>query len=294
MATYHKQLEGISANPSLLDLYEECVLACKSEVKPLLTAVSTDSSDGNSPQKASSQSPKTNAVVLSPLSLENAVTSILEFQDQTNANNLQVFPLSIIRAINVVIQSLDNDNNNNSNKTVQLEEALRQTQLAFTPPPNEDPSHNKKFQERMERLRLKNEESKYYRLTANIAGNQGKGDDITTKSMTYAASIGLNMIVAPISFGVFMFFFSGPILNFLFQRVEPTHPGAVDIRKVIIGVISGVAMLFIEMLLFVIRTHEFDRGMAKKQKKAGTGVKPFGAYSAKTDKTFQTDKNKMK
>jgi len=33
-------------------------------------------------------------------------------------------------------------------------------------------------------------------------------------------------------------------------------------------------MLFIEMLLFVIRTHEFDEGMRKKSKK--TTISPFG------------------
>ena len=42
----------------------------------------------------------------------------------------------------------------------------------------------------------------------------------------------------------------------------------------IIGVVSGVAMLFIEMTLFVIRTHEFDDGMKRKKKKKT--VSPFG------------------
>jgi hypothetical protein len=46
-----------------------------------------------------------------------------------------------------------------------------------------------------------------------------------------------------------------------------------------IGVVSGVAMLFIEMTLFVIRTHEFDDGMRKKNKK--NKVSPFGPVPVK-------------
>eukprot|EP00957_Ditylum_brightwellii_P038515 2911118-Ditylum_brightwellii.AAC.1 len=63
--------------------------------------------------------------------------------------------------------------------------------------------------------------------------------------MTYAASVGLNMIVAPISFGVFMYFFAGQIFHWVAGeegQFDPRTSAAnkTDIRRVIAGVVSGV------------------------------------------------------
>ena len=66
-----------------------------------------------------------------------------------------------------------------------------------------------------------------------------------------------------------------------------------------IFIISGVAMLFIEMILFVIRTHEMDRAMRQKQAKQSklreSGVRgrgsggAFGYYTANTAREFKED-----
>ena len=135
----------------------------------------------------------------------------------------------------------------------------------------------------MGKLRLQNEETKYTKITNNIK-DQRQEDDTTTKSMTFAASVGINMIVAPISFGAFMYFFSGGVFDFFWP--PPTegeyddfnnnrnnrNPTGVDIKRVIIAVISGVAMMIIEMILFVIRTHEFEAHTTKKEKETRSGT----------------------
>uniref|UniRef100_A0A6T6FH22 Uncharacterized protein n=1 Tax=Craspedostauros australis TaxID=1486917 RepID=A0A6T6FH22_9STRA len=182
-----------------------------------------------------------------------------------------------------------------ANSLQQLEQALRSSSLVFTmtgqpneeqlnqPLTQEEERQKQKFQKRMERLRLLKEENKYYRLTTNInASNNIADDDITTKSMTYAASVGLNMIIAPISFGTFMYFFAGSLLDWIFAGSfeAPKNNNAPDIKRVLIGVVSGVAMLFIEMILFVIRTHELERHTRKKNKNAAK--KPFGHYTSNT------------
>lgn len=280
-----KRLEGVAATPNLWSVYDECLtIFQKAESKPLLTSVSTEDSVTSPPSDTTPQK-----ALLNPLSLEEAHAIITEFQEEQKKKRKRskVMPISLIRSMKVVLQQ---SNNNDTLTTQKLEEALGKTTLQFTPPP-QPTAKSVKFQERMKLLRLQNEESKYHKITKNIAGVNIKDDEVTTKSMTYAASVGLNMIVAPISFGVFMFFFSGPVLGFLWSNYDaPRHPGAVDIRKVIIGVISGVAMLFIEMLLFVIRTHELERVMDKKQKKkknrGQSVVKPFGEYTAASSKTF--------
>jgi hypothetical protein len=156
-----------------------------------------------------------------------------------------------------------------------LNEALRvsKTSLVFSSLKEPELTPEKaKFQKRMERLRLQVEDHAYQSLTKNIQKHR-EDDDITTKSMTYAASVGLNMIVAPISFGVFMYFFAGQIFSWMFGEVE-VKPHQTDIRRVIAGVVSGVAMLFIEMILFVIRTHTLDKSVRRKQAKKK--ISPFG------------------
>ena len=129
------------------------------------------------------------------------------------------------------------------------------------------------------------------KLTDNL--NQGKQeDDITAKSMTYAASVGLNMIVAPISFGCFMYFFAGGIFDYFFgEDFSSRTTGGTDIKRVIVGVVSGVFMLFIEMILFVIRTHEFETHQRKKQKKKKR-VQPFGVYTKNSSTAVQSTSKK--
>jgi HPt (histidine-containing phosphotransfer) domain-containing protein len=139
------------------------------------------------------------------------------------------------------------------------------------------------YQQRITRLKLKQEERKYAKLTKNL--DKATSDDATLKSMMYAASVGANMVVAPISIGVLMYFFSGKLFEFVIPGYRP-EPGKIDIKGVIAGVLSGVLMLFIEMILFVIRNHEMDRFMTKKAKEQ-KDVNPFGYDPKKAERTFE-------
>jgi Endoplasmic reticulum-based factor for assembly of V-ATPase len=221
-------------------------------------------------------------------------------------------PIPVLQAIQVILEqqppkwSLSDEravNHQSQDLLQQLEDALSNTRLMFTPPPpvpaeipfEEMTPEQQAYHKRMGRLRLAQEETKYSKLTRNLDTNKNKGDDISGKSMTFAASVGLNMIVAPISFGVFMYWFGGTLLDWWLgeQFIEDAkqqgmrHHTPVDIKKVMIGVISGVAMLFIEMTLFVIRTHEFESHQLKKAKmnKLKPTSQAFGPYSSNTPKT---------
>lgn len=197
-------------------------------------------------------------------------STVLKFHND-DSHNHNIFPIAVVRSMATLLGE------------ERVEKALfSKTSLVFTPPP-ETPltDEQKRFRQRMERLKWKQEETSYSKLTSNI----GKvvTDDVTTKSMTYAASIGLNMIVAPLSFGCFMYFFGGHLLDYVWS--PPTNPNGPDIRKVIIGVLSGVVMMIVEMLLFVIRTYEMDEAMVKKARRSKPG--PFGYYTSNTSKTFK-------
>jgi hypothetical protein len=202
-------------------------------------------------------------------------------------------PLAGVIALQSLILMTTEDPKTQQKLSQELETALSQTkQLSFhkqsSPNSNSDP----KFQKRLERLRLQDEERSYLNLTTNLKSAASlKDDNVTVKSMTYAASVGLNMIVAPISFGVFMYFFAGSIFNRFFGSDDDDNDnnGDIDIKRVIAGVVSGVFMLFVEMILFVIRSHELDASVRKKSKRRENRANPFGYTQKSMERVYVRD-----
>jgi Endoplasmic reticulum-based factor for assembly of V-ATPase len=211
-----------------------------------------------------------------------AISLVQEYLDQEEETPI---PLDVIRAATILLKK---------EHLLVFNTKLSSTKLIFkeTPPPTmKTEDEARKFEKRMDRLRLREEESRYKYLTGNI--DHYVADDVTVKSMTYAASIGLNMIVAPISFGVFMYFFAGQIFSWI--SATPTvelKPHEVDIRRVIAGVVSGVGMLFIEMILFVIRTHTMDKSVRKKERQKKT-ISPFGFAKPNAPTVLTQDRKKQ-
>ena len=285
-----KKLEGIPWTSGIQSIIQSAL-----ELPQIPTApkpvIMEDRATSNSSNTNNNTSPHTSTTArqkaLARVPVEQA-TSMLEKQLQrtklqTKSDNFCI-PIVAIRAIQSLIDQSTADCSTKSTVKQSLEKALQQSisssssPLIFASPPSSPDSQtnsaeHKKFQARLKRLRMRAEEQKYIRLTSNIA--IAKQDDVTTKSMTYAASVGLNMIVAPLSFGAFMYFFSGQLLGWV-VGLDSVDPDQVDIRKVIAGVVSGVCMMFIEMILFVIRSHELDASTTKKAKKKG--LTPFGDY----------------
>lgn len=216
-----------------------------------------------------------------PLKPNSHMTVLQEWKkDDTSDQILKKWiPIPLLRAMQNVLDENDRE---------RLEKALQHTSLVFTPKPPavELTKEQEEYRKRMEKLSWKHEERKYSQLTSNVNKAPEK-DDITTRSMTYAASIGLNMVIAPLSFGCFMYFFAGGLLDYLLDT-DPSSKS--DIKRVIIGVVSGVIMLFIEMLLFVIRTHEMDEAMRKKSKGSANAQVAFSQYTSESKKTFVEDK----
>lgn len=198
---------------------------------------------------------------------------LIQSKGDPKKTNPEFIPIDVLCAMQLLLDDKES-----------LLRELQETALYFTSPPKppQDTEEKRRYRARIDRLRLKNEETKYSRLTINLQSGRNT-DDITAKSMTYAASVGLNMIIAPLSFGCFMYFFAGGLFDyFLGEDFSSRTTGGTDIKRVIVGVVSGVAMLFIEMILFVIRTHEFEAYERKKKDIKG-GVKPFGVYAKNID-----------
>jgi len=288
MAPYKKRLEGVHATDDL---------------KQLLTLAKEKSAAASSNSANADEAAE--YVPGRPLTTDQAASLLQKFQlTETSSSSDDYLPIRVVRAMEVVFQQQDETAAaaaaSGKNPHELLQQALHRTRLVFTPPPPSvdddtvDESlltpQQRKFRKRLQRLRLRREQDRYSALTQNLGGSVAVQDDgITVKSMTYAASIGLNMIVAPLTFGVFMYFFAGALLDKFWPADPSAKPNSTDIKRVIAGVTSGVLMLFIEMILFVIRTHEMDKALRRKQRKSsrlGQQQGPFGYYTAATSRTY--------
>jgi len=290
-------LRGIQITPALRAAIKAVLALPQAEVS------SEPKGDGN--KKSSTSLPPSSSPSVSLARASNAkeqLSSLMTVKEstsllQTALNNAAVdaaLPLAGVLALQSLIQSSSTDPKTKTQQSQDLEAALQHTkQLSFQKSqPNKSSnkqSNDLKFQKRLERLRLQDEERSYSNLTTNLKTAASlKDDNITVKSMTYAASVGLNMIVAPISFGVFMYFFAGSIFNRLFGMEGPAS-GDIDIKRVIAGVVSGVFMLFVEMILFVIRSHELDASVRKKSKRKENRANPFGYTQKSMERVYVRD-----
>lgn len=268
MTIRSKRLEGIEYVPELEEI-------CRATLR-LSTKNITDQSILSNDEVSSSAMGKALALIPSTEAKE-IIENILNWEEAKKKH--LGFPISAVKALISLIkkssESEDSKNklSNDLEKTLAKTTSLRFTRQLSTAIAGVD-EQREKYLKRIEMLRLKAEEAKYSKLTKNI--DKRKKEDAGTRTMTYAASIGLNMIIAPLSFGALCYFFS----RSLFGWIDGYDPDVdevsydIDIRRVIFGVMAGVVMMFIEMILFVIRSHEMDEHLRKKEKKKN--LNPFG------------------
>lgn len=248
---------GISCTPELKGILEEIITECSGNIQQ-----NNDEKDGRTTEQN----------VQNTKSMQEALESMLANNTgDSSSEHVNLIPLRVIGIAKSIVTS--------PTSLQKLNRALEKTQLKFPKPTK--PAQSQAYKKRISKLKLAEQERKYTKLTKNL--DNSKADDATIKSMMYAATIGVNMIVAPISIGVLMYFFAGKLFEFItpgYERDESRY----DIRGVIAGVVAGVLMLFIEMILFVIRNHEMDKFITKKMKKHKN---PFGYDAQTASRTYQ-------
>jgi hypothetical protein len=239
---YKKRIEGVKPSQDLKDLLSQAL----GDLDLAPSAIQSEPLD-NTRTAARATSPT--GTRIESLTTDQAKEVLKAWNDTNTVATAKWIPIPVVRAMQVLLDPTAQE---------KLEQCLhKNTALVFTPATAANPTNDQqqiKLQKRREKLMLRQEEYKYHKLTRNLGGLTAPADDVTTKSMTYAASIGLNMIVAPISFGAFMYFFAGGVMDFLWNnnnnnndRKQPQHislSNGPDIKRVIIGVISGVVSTY--------------------------------------------------
>ena len=303
------KLQGINLTPELCSIIDTVLLlpqppSSTREVQEKTAAENANSSGAggsSSPRSMSASAPsalleqvqKASREVTRPAFTVRGAKSMVEDATKSGGSKndkSMTLTLDGVQALAFLIaNSKQSESNNKSQLIQQLESALKKSSLSFAQPAAK--TTNPEYEKRLERLRLHAEERSYGNLTTNIKGANIKDDNVTAKSMMYATSVGLNMVVAPISFGVFMYFFAGSICSRFFDSEETIDKRGndIDVRRVIAGVVSGVFMLFVEMILFVIRSHELDASVRKKSKRKENRANPFGYTQKSMARVYDRD-----
>ena len=305
------KLQGIKLTPELSSIVET-VLALPQPTLPTKEEEEDDddksgilAEGSSSPRSMSASSPSAlleQVQVAKRCLLQSSFTadeakSILKdtIQSTKSADNKDgtpsaTLPLAGVSAMKYLINNSQSKQEQKDLLIQLLESALSQSTLSFKPKPT--PNNDPAFKKRLERLRLQDEERSYNNLTTNLkTASSLKDDNVTAKSMMYATSVGLNMVVAPTTFGVFMYFFAGSIFSKFFDSEETIDMRGdnIDVRRVIAGVVSGVFMLFVEMILFVIRSHELDASVRKKSRRKENRANPFGYTEKNMARVYDRD-----
>ena len=296
------KLRGILLNPTLRSVIEEVIALPQADVVTSFShdeATATTDTSCTSPRSNVCSTPAASLARVKQTShrLSTCMLSVKEARSQLQAtcdnydsgDATADIPLEQISTLKLLL-SQSTDEAEAKRLLSILETSIKPTALIYKRNSSVSSTNatNGNFQKRMAYLRQLEEERSYLASTSNIQrlNAHSQSDDTNVKSMMYATSVGLNMIVAPISFGVFMYFFAGSLFTKFFPSSTNTHSNDIDIRQVIAGVVSGVILLFIEMILFVIRSHELDASVRKKSKKRGYKSNPFGYTSRGAVKSY--------
>ena len=120
------------------------------------------------------------------------------------------------------------------------------------------PTEEVSYRARLDMLNRKVLDRQYASLTGSLGSStnlygvksmDGAGVADEVNKLGNSGAIAANMIIAPVCFGAFLYSFMGPLFP---GRV--VAEGDVDTVLVVVAVLGGVALLFIEMILFVIRS----------------------------------------
>lgn len=217
---------------------------------------------------------------------------ILKEMSILDENNIEIernkrLPLNSIHALESIILSFTHNLQYKQFLLKKLDQSLFEIKLNFTVM-NQNKSLTKErveYLERIEKLKLRKEERKYCKLTKNVNFCKKNMNNDITQNMKYVTSIGMNMIIAPISFGVFIFYV--PELVFRNDKnVTDNKTNRISITRILLSVISGVIILFIEMILFIIRNHQMDYCIRKNKDAKEKNTNCFGYHAKNNIKTF--------
>ena len=139
--------------------------------------------------------------------------------------------------------------------TGRLRETLRGAKLVFAQAPKKQTSEA--VARRRNILQARAERRAYDKMVESVAPRPVRPEERVATSLKHSFTVSANMIMTPVGVGAVGY-------RLAKHKVPEKH-------RIVVALVCGIGMLFIEMILFLARTYSVEAHTAKRERRAAAG-----------------------
>ena len=136
-----------------------------------------------------------------------------------------------------------------------LRDTLRGSKLVFAPPPPKQTSEA--VARRRNILQARAERRAYDKMVESVAPRPVRPEERVATSLKHSFTVSANMVMTPVGVGAVGY-------RLAKHKVPEKH-------RIVVALVCGIGMLFIEMILFLARTYSVEAHAAKRERRAAAG-----------------------
>jgi hypothetical protein len=139
--------------------------------------------------------------------------------------------------------------------SARLRDTLRGSKLVFAPPPPKQTSEA--VARRRNILQARAERRAYDKMVESVAPRPVRPEERVATSLKHSFTVSANMIMTPVGVGAVGY-------RLAKHKVPEKH-------RIVVALVCGIGMLFVEMILFLARTYSVEAHTAKRERRAAAG-----------------------
>jgi hypothetical protein len=136
-----------------------------------------------------------------------------------------------------------------------LRDTLRGAKLVFKPPPQKTTSAA--VARRRNILQARAERRAYDKMVESVAPRPIRPEERVATSLKHSFTVSANMVMTPVGVGAVGY-------RLAKHKVPEKH-------RIVVALVCGIGMLFVEMILFLARTYSVEAHTAKRERRAAAG-----------------------
>ena len=136
-----------------------------------------------------------------------------------------------------------------------LRDTLRGAKLVFTP--KEQKTTSAAVARRRNILQARAERRAYDKMVESVAPRPVRPEERVATSLKHSFTVSANMVMTPVGVGAVGY-------RLAKHKVPEKH-------RIVVALVCGVGMLFVEMILFLARTYSVEAHTAKRERRAAAG-----------------------
>ncbi|CAH0374780.1 unnamed protein product [Pelagomonas calceolata] len=142
-----------------------------------------------------------------------------------------------------------------TNGSGRLRDTLRGSTLVFAPPPQKTTSEA--VARRRNILQARAERRAYDKMVESVAPRPIRPEERVATSLKHSFTVSANMVMTPVGVGAVGY-------RLAKHKVPEKH-------RIVVALVCGIGMLFVEMILFLARTYSVEAHTAKRERRAAAG-----------------------